>query len=71
MSKISKKENARRKAIKSMAIGGAAVTTAKTLPEHWGKPIVDGILLPGHANMTGSSSGSSKGGKGGKGKGGS
>ncbi len=61
MPKITKNQIARRKALKTMAIGGAAATTAKELPERWGKPVIDGVLLPAHAKMSGKGKGKGKG----------
>ena len=47
-----RKPNQRRNALKAMAAGGGAVTTAAMLPEKWAKPIVDGITLPAHAQTS-------------------
>ena len=54
MAKNGKTLKSRRKTLKAMAIGSAGVTaaTAKSLPERWGKPVVDSVVLPGHAKMT-------------------
>jgi hypothetical protein len=43
----------RRKLLKGLAAGGGAVTASKLLPESWGKPILDAIVLPAHAQATG------------------
>jgi len=43
----------RRKLLKGLAAGGGAITTSKLLPESWGKPILDAITLPAHAQATG------------------
>jgi hypothetical protein len=43
----------RRKLLKGLAAGGGAVTTSKLLPESWGKPILDALVLPAHAQATG------------------
>ena len=42
----------RRKLLKSIAAGGGAVFAGKTLPENWSKPVVDGVMLPVHAQTT-------------------
>lgn len=43
---------ARRKLLKSIAIGGGAAALGKTLPEQWSKPVVDSVLVPAHAQAT-------------------
>lgn len=43
------KEQSRRSLFKSLAAGGGALITAKSLPGAWVKPVVDAVLLPAHA----------------------
>jgi hypothetical protein len=42
----------RRKLLKSLTVGGAAAVTAKSMPEEWTKPLVNGVSLPAHAQTT-------------------
>ena len=42
----------RRRIIKTLALGGGAVASSKTLPEAWKKPMLNQVVLPGHAEMT-------------------
>jgi hypothetical protein len=35
-----------------MVIGGGVVATAKMMPSEWHKPIVESIILPGHAQAS-------------------
>lgn len=39
----------RRKLLKSLSAVSSAIVVGKNLPESWGKPIVDSVLLPTHA----------------------
>lgn len=43
----------RRKLLKTVAAGGGAIIAGKTLPEKWGRPVVDSVLLPAHAQTSG------------------
>lgn len=43
---------ARRRLLKSIAVGSGAVATTRTLPETWGRPVVESVLLPAHAQTT-------------------
>ncbi len=51
-SRSEKQRPARRKLLKSIAIGGGAAALGKTLPEQWSKPMVDSVLVPAHAQAT-------------------
>lgn len=42
----------RRKLIKALTLGGGAVTITK-IPSTWSKPVVDSVVLPAHAQTTG------------------
>jgi len=42
----------RRKLLKTVAAGGGAIIAGKTLPEKWGRPVVDSVLLPAHAQTS-------------------
>ncbi len=42
----------RRRLLKVLGAGGAAASTL-SLPEKWAKPVVDAVLLPAHAQLTG------------------
>lgn len=47
-----KRARARRLLLKSIVTGGAAVTTARSLPERWTRPITESVLLPAHAQVS-------------------
>lgn len=44
-------DRSRRRVVQSLAVGG--VVAGANSPEKWAKPVVDAILLPGHAQATG------------------
>ena len=46
------KSKARRKLLKSIAAGSGAVVAGKSLPESWTRPVVDGVMLPAHAQTS-------------------
>ncbi|KAA3622568.1 MAG: hypothetical protein DWQ08_12660 [Proteobacteria bacterium] len=49
------KENsldARRRIVRNLLIGGGAVAGTATIPEKWSKPMVEGVVLPAHAQTT-------------------
>lgn len=48
-----KTASARRKLIMSLAAGGGVLTTGKMLPNTWVKPVVDSVVMPAHAQLTG------------------
>ncbi len=50
---MNKKNDSRRKLLKSIAAGSGAVVAGKTLPDAWTKPVVDSVLLPAHASTSG------------------
>ena len=52
------RNDARRKLLKTLVAGGGVVATAKLMPEQWARPVVDSIMLPGHAQTTGNPFGS-------------
>ena len=41
----------RRDLLKALTVGGGAITVA-SLPTKWSKPVVEGVLLPAHAETT-------------------
>ena len=43
----------RRKLLKSFAAGSGAVVAGKSLPDSWHRPVVDSVILPGHAETSG------------------
>ena len=43
---------ARRKLLKSLAAGSGALVAGKTLPDSWGRPVVDAVMLPAHAQTS-------------------
>lgn len=43
-------QQSRRKLLKTIAVGGGVLTTAKALPENWSRPMVESVVLPAHAN---------------------
>jgi hypothetical protein len=49
---ITRSKQSRRKMLKSMAAGSGAVIAGKSMPEQWAKPVVDSVILPGHAQTT-------------------
>lgn len=51
-SKNEKSNLARRKLLKSAAVGGGVVVGAKSLSGDWAKPVIDQVILPAHAQMT-------------------
>ena len=42
----------KRKLLKSFAVGGGAVATARALPENWVRPVVESVVLTAHAQMS-------------------
>ena len=54
---IARGKQSRRKLLKTMAAGSGAVIAGKSMPEQWTKPVINSVLLPGHAvtscNITG------------------
>ena len=48
----------RRKLLKSIAAGSGVVVAGKSLPDNWSRPVVDSVMLPAHAQTSGSYSGS-------------
>lgn len=44
--------NKRRKLLKTIAAGTGAVAAGKSLPENWSRPVVDAVVLPGHAQTS-------------------
>jgi len=53
MSEKKRENRSRRKVLKSLAAGGGAIAAGKSLPEQWARPVVDSVLLPGHAQTSG------------------
>jgi len=47
----------RRKLLKTVVAGGGAIIAGKTLPEKWGRPVVDSVMLPAHAQASASFAG--------------
>ena len=47
-----KSSESRRKLLKSIAAGSGAVVAGKSLPETWGRPVVDSVILPSHAQTS-------------------
>lgn len=50
--KVTRSAQSRRKVLKSIAVGGGAVVTGKSLPNDWSKPVVESVLLPAHAETS-------------------
>ena len=48
-----KSSESRRKLLKSIAAGSGAVIAGKNLPENWARPVVDSVMLPAHAQTSG------------------
>jgi len=53
--------DARRRLLKSLALGGGALAATGSLPDRWQRPAIDGVLLPAHAQATGAFAGSAQG----------
>ena len=49
---MSESNKSRRKLLKSIAAGSGAVIAGKSLPESWGKPVADSVILPVHAETS-------------------
>ena len=43
----------RRNALKKLLAGSGAVVASQSIPEKWAKPVVDSVMLPGHAQTSG------------------
>jgi len=43
------KETSRRKLLKATAAGGGVAIGLNRLPDEWGKPVIDTVVLPAHA----------------------
>jgi len=54
-----KTTDSRRRLLKTVAAGGGAIIAGKTLPENWSKPAIEAMVLPAHAQTSGTFSGSS------------
>ena len=46
---IARGKQSRRQLLKTMAAGSGAVIAGKSMPEQWTKPVINSVLLPGHA----------------------
>jgi hypothetical protein len=44
-----RRNRARRHILRTLVVGGGAMTAARATPETWVKPVVESIILPGHA----------------------
>jgi hypothetical protein len=55
------RSDARRRLLKSLALGGGALAATGSLPDRWQRPAIDGVLLPAHAQATGAFAGSAQG----------
>jgi hypothetical protein len=51
--KKSQAEDSRRKLLKAAAAGGGVAVGLKALPEAWRKPVIDVVVLPAHAQVSG------------------
>lgn len=47
------RQHARRRLLKALGGAGGAFAAGRSLPEHWTRPAVDAVLLPAHAQATG------------------
>jgi hypothetical protein len=47
-----KSNESRRKLLKSIAAGSGAIVAGNNLPESWSRPVVDGVMLPVHAQTS-------------------
>lgn len=43
----------RRNALKKLLAGSGAIVASQSIPEKWAKPVVDSVMLPGHAQTSG------------------
>ena len=48
-----KSSESRRKLLKSIAVGSGAIVAGKSLPDSWRRPVVDSVMLPAHARVSG------------------
>ena len=49
----SKQGEGRRGALKKLLAGGGVVVGSSALPSEWTKPVIESIVLPAHAGMSG------------------
>ena len=47
------KANQRRRTLKKILVSSGAVAVAKLSSESWKQPVIDSVILPAHAQMTG------------------
>jgi len=47
-----KRQDARRRLLRTLVAGGGAMAGSRLLPDDWRKPVVDKVLLPAHAQGT-------------------
>ena len=53
LGEIEMSDQSRRKLLKSVAAASGAIVAGKNLPESWTKPVVNSVLLPVHAQTSG------------------
>lgn len=46
-------KQSRRRLLQTLAGTGGVFAAGKILPEHWGRPVIESVLLPTHGQMTG------------------
>lgn len=46
-------KSSRRKLLKTLAAGGGVFVGTKAIPEKWTTPVVDSVLMPAHAQLSG------------------
>lgn len=44
-----RRNRARRSILRTLVVGGGAMTAARAIPEQWVRPVVEVVVLPGHA----------------------
>jgi len=50
---MSNKQSQRRRLVRSLAAGGGALSATALLPNSWTKPVVNTVILPAHAQLSG------------------
>lgn len=46
-------QESRRRLLKSLTLGSGALLAGRSLPDRWARPVVDSVMLPAHAQLSG------------------
>jgi hypothetical protein len=49
---MDKKIQARRRVLRTLALGSGVISTAKNLPDTWSRPVINSVVLPAHAQTS-------------------